>query len=61
MSEETETSTLNMLAAKVEELSKTLKEKKEYTEDKIKENPLAYVTGAFVGGLIVGYLLSRKQ
>ncbi len=61
MSEESETSALKILSAKVEELSKTLKEKKEYTEEKIKEEPLAYVAGAFVGGLIVGYLLARKQ
>jgi hypothetical protein len=27
----------------------------------IKENPLAYVAGAFVGGVIVGYVMSRGK
>jgi hypothetical protein len=43
---------------KIEELTKsiekTLGEKQEYVEGKICENPLAYVAGAFVGGILVG-------
>lgn len=49
------------LEKKVDEMSKVLKERKEYTEDKIKENPLAYLAGAFTSGLIVGYLMARGK
>ena len=62
MSEDIEaTRMLESLSAKVDELSKALKEKKEYTEGKIKEHPLAYVAGVFAGGLIVGYLIARGK
>ncbi len=62
MSEDVETAKiLETLSAKVDELSRALKEKKEYSEEKIKENPLAYVAGAFAGGLIAGYLLARGK
>ncbi|MDO8725578.1 MAG: hypothetical protein Q7J35_05885 [Candidatus Methanoperedens sp.] len=57
--------TLNDLSVKIDELSKsiekTLGEKKEYAEGKINENPLAYVAGAFVGGIIVGSLMCRGK
>ena len=61
--------TLNDLTVKIDnkinELSKsiemTLGEKKEYAEGKISENPLAYVAGAFVGGVIVGYVMGRGK
>ena len=57
--------TLNDLSVKIDELSKsiekTLGEKKEYAEAKINENPLAYVAGAFVGGVIVGYVMGRGK
>ena len=57
--------TLNDLSVKIDELSKsiekTLGEKKEYAEGKINENPLAYVAGAFVGGVIVGYVMGRGK
>jgi hypothetical protein len=61
--------TLNDLSAKIdnkiEELNKsiekTLGEKREYAEGKISENPLAYVAGAFVGGMIVGYVMGRGK
>jgi ElaB/YqjD/DUF883 family membrane-anchored ribosome-binding protein len=57
--------TLNDLSVKIDELSKsiekTLGEKKEYAEGKINENPLAYVAGAFVGGIIVGFLMGRGK
>ncbi|VVB89998.1 Uncharacterised protein [uncultured archaeon] len=44
MSEETDTSKmLESLTAKVEELTKIVCEKKDFTEGKIRENPLAYV------------------
>jgi hypothetical protein len=50
---------------KINELSKTIGktigEKKEYAEGKINENPLAYMAGAFVGGVIVGYVMRRGK
>ena len=50
---------------KIDELSKSIEktvgEKQEYAEGKISENPLAYVAGAFVGGVIVGYLMGRGK
>ncbi|MCE8423098.1 MAG: hypothetical protein J5U17_01080 [Candidatus Methanoperedens sp.] len=50
---------------KIDELSKSIGkligEKKEYAEGKINENPLAYVAGAFVGGVIVGYVMGRGK
>jgi len=57
--------TINDLTVKINELSKTIEktlgEKKEYAEGKISENPLAYVAGAFVGGVIVGYVIGRGK
>jgi len=61
--------TLSELTAKLEnkynELSesigKAVMEKKESAEAKVNENPLAYVAGAFVGGILVGYLLGRGK
>ena len=59
--------TLNDLTVKIDdkidEISKsienTLGEKQGYAEARINENPLAYVAGAFVGGVIVGYVMGR--
>jgi hypothetical protein len=61
--------TLSNLTVKIEdkfnELSKstgmTVGEKQEYAESKIKENTLAYMAGAFVGGVIVGYMMGRGK
>ena len=57
--------TLNDLNVKIDELSKTIGktigEKKEYAEGKINENPLAYVAGAFVGGVVVGYVMGSGK
>ncbi len=61
--------TLSDLTAKFEEkfdelsksIGKTVGEQKESAEAKINENPLAYVAGAFVGGVFVGYLLGRGK
>lgn len=62
MTKEIDTSKiLETLTAKVDELTKTVNERKAYTEGKIRENPLAYVAGAFAGGLIVGFLMARGK
>jgi hypothetical protein len=57
--------TINDLTIKIDELcksiEKTLGEKKEYAESKITEKPLAYVAGAFVGGVIMGYVMGRGK
>ncbi|MFZ3167539.1 MAG: hypothetical protein WA130_07970 [Candidatus Methanoperedens sp.] len=57
--------TINELTVKINELSKsiekTLGEKKEYTEGKINENPLAYMAGAFLGGVIIGYVMGMRK
>ncbi len=51
--------TLDILSKKFDEIIKLFKEKKEYVEIKIKESPIAYVTGTLVGGLMIGYLISK--
>ncbi len=53
--------TVETLTAKVSQLAKAFNEKKEFTEGKIRQSPLAYVTGAFTGGMIVGYLIRRGK
>lgn len=61
--------TLSDLTAKFEEkfdelsksIVKTVGEQKESAEGKIKEDPLAYMAGAFVGGVIVGYVIGRGK
>lgn len=56
---EGEKTRLEILTTKIDELNKTINEKKVSTEDKIKENPIAYVAGAFIGGLITGFLIRK--
>jgi hypothetical protein len=50
---------------KIDELSKSIEKtlgvKQEYAEGKISENPLAYMAGAFVGGVIVGYVFGKGK
>lgn len=41
--------TLGILTTKIDELICAIKDKNETTEGKIRENPLAYITGAFAG------------
>ncbi len=53
--------TLENLTIKIDELAKAIKEKKVVTEEKIKENPLGYIIGAFVGGLVVGLLIRQGK
>ncbi len=65
MEEEELKQTLNDLTVKIEELSKTIGkpigEKQEYAQEKMSENPIAYMAGAFVGGMIVGYMMGRGR
>ena len=60
------------LGTKMEEVSKALNEakvnvssalneKKVKTEEKIRTSPFTYLGGAFVGGLALGYLMSRTR
>ncbi|NJD53341.1 MAG: hypothetical protein FIB07_10795 [Candidatus Methanoperedens sp.] len=53
------------LTARFDELSrsvgKIIRKQQEFTEMKVNKNPLAYMAGAFVGGLIVGHLLGRGK
>jgi F0F1-type ATP synthase assembly protein I len=50
---------------KIEELTKavgkTLDEKKESVETEVNKNPLAYMAGTFLGGIIVGYIIGSKK
>ncbi len=50
---------------KIDELSKSIEQlvgtEKGTAEGKINENPLAYMAGAFIGGAIVGYVMSRGK
>ena len=58
---EGEKTKLGDLNARIYELTKTINERKTYTKDKIKESPIAYVAGAFVGGVLVGYMMASVQ
>ena len=57
--------TISELNAKYDELSKsigkTVGEQQKSAEAKVNEKPLAYVAGALVGGVLVGYLLGRGK
>jgi F0F1-type ATP synthase assembly protein I len=57
--------TIVKIDKKIAELSKsvgkTVEDKKEYAEEKINENALAYMAGAFVGGIVVGYAISKGK
>jgi len=44
-----------------ESIRKAVMEKKESAEAKVIEKPLAYMVGAFVGGVFVGCLLRRGR
>lgn len=55
------TEILEKLTVKIDELTNVFKEKKTITEHKIMEHPLAYMIGAFAGGLIVGLLIEKGK
>ncbi len=63
---------LKTLSARIDELSdmllgkrgsipRSFTEGKTRAEDAIKEKPFACLSGAFIGGLVLGYLISRKS
>ena len=52
---------LKILTKKIDELNKTINEEKIYSEEKRKENPIDYVAGAFVGGLVAGFLIGNEK
>jgi ElaB/YqjD/DUF883 family membrane-anchored ribosome-binding protein len=52
---------LEKLTNKIDELTESAKGKKVATEDKVKENPLAYMIGSFIGGLTIGILIRKRE
>ena len=60
-----ENGTIKAISQKMGELSKKLSktfgEGREKAEENIKKHPLPYVTGTLVGGVIIGYLITRKR
>lgn len=58
---EGEKTKLKVLTDRIDELSKSINDKRTYTTDKIKKNPLAYAAGAFVGGILVGYMMGKGK
>ena len=57
--------TISELNAKFDELSRLVRKKvgeqQKSAEGKVNEKPLAYMAGALVGGVLVGYLLGRGK
>jgi ElaB/YqjD/DUF883 family membrane-anchored ribosome-binding protein len=53
--------TLKILSDKVDELSDALGVKKNKAVEMVKGKPFAYIGGAFAGGLVLGYLMSRRN
>jgi ElaB/YqjD/DUF883 family membrane-anchored ribosome-binding protein len=51
----------DMLLGKQGSISKAFNERKTKAEESIKEKPFACLGGAFIGGLVLGYLVSRKS
>ena len=51
----------NKIEKLTKSIEKTLAEKQEYAQGKINEDPLAYMAGAFVGGVIMGYIMGRGK
>ncbi len=51
----------DMLLGKQGSISKAFTEGKTRAEESIKEKPFACLGGAFIGGLVLGYLISRKS
>ena len=52
---------IGKLTNKINDLTLALKEKKIDYENQIKENPLAYIAGAFIGGILVGFLIGKGK
>ena len=61
MQKEEEKTMLKILTDKIDELNKTINEEKIYSEEKRKENSIVYEAGAFVGGLVAGFLIGNEK
>jgi len=48
------------LDSNIHEAKKYMQKKQSMIEDAVSEHPFEYVLGAFVGGLILGALISKK-
>jgi len=59
--EKTLEKSLNIVSEKFDEIIKLFKDKKEIVEVKVKENPIAYITGTLVGGMLLGYLIGKGK
>lgn len=53
--------TLNNISDKFDEVIRLFKDKKENVEIKIKENPVAYITGTLIGGILIGFLIGKSK
>ena len=61
MTSDEEKTVLETLTTKIDELNKIIKDKNVQTTEKMKEHPLSYVTGAFIGGLFIGFLIGKGK
>jgi F0F1-type ATP synthase assembly protein I len=52
---------LEALIDKIDALNEVANDKKIYTEETIKENHLAYTVGAFIGGVVTGFLIGHEK
>jgi hypothetical protein len=52
---------LEALIDEIDALNKVANDKKIYTEETIKENHIAYVVGAFIGGVVTGFLIGNEK
>ena len=56
-----ETDIIAKLTDKLDSVTKRILDKKTVYEEKINENPIAFLAGAFAGGLIFGFLIGNKR
>jgi ElaB/YqjD/DUF883 family membrane-anchored ribosome-binding protein len=49
------------ISDKYDETSKMVCDKEEQVQEKIRERPLTWVAGAFIAGMVISKLLSRRD